>query len=62
MAKSYEQRMKDFRNTCVNHATALTVSVKYEIASERPERAGLAAHDAARWAFEAYPELREVTF
>jgi hypothetical protein len=59
MAKSYEARLKAYRNTCVNHAQLATVYVKYEIASERPEEAGKQARIAAKWAFEACPDLRE---
>ncbi len=59
MAKTFEQKMKAYRATCVNHAQLATVYVKYEIASERPESAGKIAKGAATWVFKAYPELRE---
>jgi hypothetical protein len=59
MAKSYEQKMKAYRSICINHAQLNVVYVKYEIASERPASAGKLAKDAATWAFNAYPELRE---
>jgi len=60
MAKTYEQKMKAYKAICINHAQMNTVYVKYEINSERPESAGKIAAISARWAFTAYPELREL--
>jgi hypothetical protein len=59
MAKTYEQKMKNHRSLCINHAQMQTLYVKFEIESGRPESAAAAARVAAQWAFEAYPELRE---
>jgi hypothetical protein len=59
MSKSYEQKMKAFKATCINHAQLETVYVKYEINSERADVAGNRAKNAARWIFTAFPELRE---
>ena len=60
MAKTFEQKMKAYRNTCINHAQLEVVYVKYEINSERPESAGARARLAASWYFKAFPDAREV--
>lgn len=60
MAKSYDQRMKEYKATCINHARMEVVYLKFDIASERVEASGARAKVAASWAFQVYPELREV--
>lgn len=60
MAKSYEQKLKSYKATCINMAQMETMYAKFEINCEREEAAGARAHNAARWVFTAYPELREV--
>ena len=60
MAKTYEQKLKAYRSTCINHAHLAVTYMKYEINSERAEAAGKIAIDIARWYFMAYPEAREV--
>jgi hypothetical protein len=61
MAKTYEQKMRNYRNTCINHAQLTTVYVRYQINSERAHEAGILARTSASWAFMAMPELREVS-
>lgn len=58
-AKSYEQKMKNFKATCKNMAGLEVLNMKYQIASDNAEAAGILAARAARWIFTAYPELRE---
>jgi hypothetical protein len=59
MAKTYEQKMRVYRNTCINHSQLTTLYVKYQINSERPYEAGILAKTSASWAFMAMPELRD---
>lgn len=59
MAKTYEQKMKTFRNTCANMAQMITLTVKFQISQENASEAGKAAMAAADYAFHGYPELRE---
>jgi hypothetical protein len=59
MAKTYEQKMKAYKATCVNMARLETNNAKFCIAGEKIEEAGVYAFRAARWVFEAYPELRQ---
>jgi hypothetical protein len=59
MAKTYEQKMKAYKATCINHAHMALVYMNYEINSGHPGAAGQIAVVVARWAFTAYPELRE---
>lgn len=59
MAKTYEQKMKAYKATCINMARLITLNVKYSINSGDADAAAKFAHDAARYVFTAYPELRE---
>ena len=59
MAKTYEQKMKVYKATCINMAQMEVVYAKFEINSERADAAGVHAKNAARWIFTVYPELRE---
>jgi hypothetical protein len=61
MAKTYEQKLKAYKNQCVNMAGLEVLNVKYHISSKDAKAAGHFASRAARWVFEAHPELREVT-
>jgi hypothetical protein len=60
MAKSYEQKMKAYKATCINMAGLEANNAKFQINMERAKDAGIYAMRAARWVFTAYPELREV--
>jgi hypothetical protein len=59
MAKSYEQKVAAYKATCKNMAALEVLNVKFQISSENADAAGHFAANAARWVFEAYPELRE---
>lgn len=59
MAKSYEAKVAAYKATCRNMAGLEICTMKFQIASENPESAGVFAARAARWIFTAYPELRE---
>jgi hypothetical protein len=62
MAKTYEQKMKEWKALHGNHAAMETNMVKFYMAGESENaalQAGIYAHRAARWIFTAYPELRE---
>lgn len=58
-AKTYEQKMKAYKATCKNMAGLEVLNMKFQIASENADAAGLLAARAARWVFTAYPELRD---
>lgn len=58
-AKTYEQKMKAFENTCKNMAGVISLTARYQISAGRPEEAGAAAKASARYAFHGFPELRE---
>jgi hypothetical protein len=60
MAKSYEAKIKAYKSTCTNMAGLEVLNMKFQIASENADSAGISAARAARWVFTAYPELREV--
>jgi len=59
MDKSYEAKMKAYKATCKNMAGLEILNMKFQIASENADSAGVFAARAARWVFTAYPELRE---
>lgn len=59
MAKSYESKVKAFKATCSNMAQLITNQVKFQISQENAQAAGQLAHDAARYAFQGDPGLRE---
>lgn len=58
-AKTYEQKMAAFKNTCKNMAGVIALTAKYQISAGRPDEAGKAAAASARYAFHGFPELRE---
>jgi hypothetical protein len=58
-AKTYEQKMAAFRNTCRNMAANIALTAKYQVSAGRPDEAGKAAAASARYAFHGFPELRE---
>jgi hypothetical protein len=60
MAKSYESKVKAFKNICSNMAAMIALTAKFQINSGNAEEAGKAAAASARYAFHGFPELREV--
>lgn len=59
MAKTYEQKMKEYKATMRNMAGLEILNMKYQINKGDAKAAGILAARAARWIFTAYPELRE---